>query len=169
MIKISYEELLLFVFLAPIAFVFLFNVLVFCMRLAKNTLSSVKDGMLWRKKMRDIQRRKKEEGFMHQWVNLKVPSIGSIMVCKETGYCPKFDGFFDVKWVASEMEIEKRENEIVKEREDNFKKKMEEISLEFNINADQLQAISDKILSINKDFTIKKLEDLKNEIKKKSF
>ena len=168
MIKLSYEELLLVVFLGPIIAVVLFNLIVFIIRNVATIFVKIKDSLVFEKKMKEVNRRKKEEGFMHEWVTVKVPQIGDLMICKATGFCPKFYGFFDVKWVQEYIENEKKTEEVVKERQENFKRKLEEISLEFNISMDQLQALSEKILTINKDFTIKKLEDLKNEIKSKN-
>jgi hypothetical protein len=167
MIKLSYEELLLAIFLGPILAVILFNLVVFLIRTVTTIAVKVRDTLAFEKKMKEVNRRKKEEGFMHEWVTIKNPQLGELMVCKATGFCPKLYGFFEVKWVQEYIETEKKAEQVINERQEHFKKRLEDLSLEFNIGMDRLQSLSEKILTINKDFTIKKLEDLKNEIKPK--
>lgn len=167
MIQVSYEELILVIFLGPILSVLLFNIIVFTLNISLKIFTTIKNHRSFTRKMREIERRKKEEGFMHQWVTINYPSLGSLMICKETGFCPKLNGFFDVKWVESTIESENKTNSVIKQRQDYFKSRLKELSLEFNMEMSQLENLSEKILSINKDFTIKKLEDLENEIKEK--
>jgi hypothetical protein len=167
MIKFSYEELLLFVFLGPIFGVAMFNLFVFLIRITTTAFVKIKDSLSFEKKMKEVNRRKKEEGFIHEWVIIKNPQLGELMVCKATGFCPKLYGFFEIKWIKEYLETEKKAEQIVNERQEHFKKKLEDLSVEFNIEIDRLQNLSEKILKINKDFTIKKLEDLQNEIKPK--
>jgi hypothetical protein len=164
-LSISYEELIVTLFIGPLLLVSLFNITVFLNRNIRKTFVKYKDYFAFRKKMKEIERRKKEEGFLHSWATVKHPMVGEVTVCKETGFCPTLYGFFDPKWVVNFLDSEKRTDEVLKEREVYFDKRLFEIGQESGLDFASVRSIADKVLVINKEFTIQKLESLKNELK----
>lgn len=168
-LSISLEELILILFIGPILLVAIFNIIVFAKRNLSGTYSKYRDYFIFKKKMREVERRKKEEGFIHEWVSIKHPSTGDILVCKATGFCPKLYGFFDVKWVEDHIKNNKKADSVMEEREAYFEKRISEIGQEFGLSSEVVEAVANKVLIISKEFTLQKLESLKNELKSKDF
>jgi hypothetical protein len=168
-LSISLEELILILFVGPILLAAIFNIVVFAKRNLTSVYVKYKDYFAFKKKMKEVERRKKEEGFIHEWVNVKHPSAGDMLVCKATGFCPKLYGFFEVKWVEDYLKKNKKAELVIKEREDYFEKRLYEIGQEFGLSSVVVEAVADKVLIISKEFTLQKLESLKNELKSKDF
>ena len=166
-LSLSLEELLLILFAGPILLVAIFNIVVFAKRNLSSTYSKYKDYFTFRRKMREVERRKKEEGFIHEWVTIKHPLVGEVMVCKATGFCPKLYGFFDVEWIEKYLSTSDKATSVLKEREAYFDKRLSEIGQEYGLSSTVVEAVADKVLVISKEFTVKKLESLKNELKPK--
>ena len=166
-LSISLEELILILFAGPILLVAIFNIVVFAKRNLSKTYSKYSDYFTFRKKMKEVDRRKKEEGFIHEWVTIKHPLVGEVMVCKATGFCPKLYGFFEVKWIEEYIKTSEKTGSVLKEREAYFDKRLYEIGQEFGLSSTIVEAVADKVLVISKEFTVKKLESLKNELKPK--
>ena len=167
-LSMSYEEFIVTLFIGPILIASLLSIVTVTYRLMKRFLSNFSDwNGEFERRMEEVERRKKEEGFMHEWVTIKHPSVGELMVCKETGFSPKLYGFFDVKWVKEYLESSDKASEIIKEREDYFQKRLYEIGQKYGISSPTMKEISDEVLVINKQFTIQKLEGLQEELKSK--
>jgi hypothetical protein len=164
-LSISLEELILILFAGPILLVALFNIIIFTKRNLSKTYSKYSDYFAFKRKMREIDRRKKEEGFIHEWVTIKHPLSGEMLVCKATGFCPKLYGFFEVKWIEEYIKTSEKTGSVLKEREAYFDKRLYEIGQELGLSSTIVEAVADKVLIINKVFTISKLESLKNELK----
>jgi hypothetical protein len=166
-LSISLEELILILFAGPILLVAIFNIVVFAKRNLSRVYTKYHNDFIFRRKMREVDRRKKEEGFIHEWVTIKHPLSGEMLVCKATGFCPKLYGFFEVKWIEEYIRTSEKTGSVLKEREAYFDKRLYEIGQEFGLSSTVVEAVADKVLVISKEFTVKKLESLKNELKPK--
>lgn len=161
---ISYEEFVLTLILGPILLVVLLNIVVFLKRKVSATYDTYAEYFLFKKMMKELDRKKREEGFMHEWVTVKSQLMGDIMVCKKSGFCNKPYGFFDVKWIERTLKADKVGDTIRVEKELNFEKRLREIAQESGLEYDATREIAGKILRINKEFTLLKLESLESEL-----
>jgi hypothetical protein len=169
MIKLTlgYEELVVALFIGPILLVAIYNIIVFAKRDGVRIFNKYKDFYIFKKKMKEVERKKKEEGFLHEWVTVKHPFAGEVTVCKASGFCPSLYGFFEVGWIKRYLEGEKHMESVVNERNAFFDKRLNEISSEYGLKAETIEAIADKVLSISKDFTVSKLGKLQDDLKSK--
>lgn len=164
-LKFSYEEFVVALFIGPIILVVILNVIFFLIVKIKSFYSRYKDQAIFERKMEELERRKREEGFLHKWVTVKSLAFGELMVCEESGFCPKLYGFFEVEWVKKQIEMENKGQKVEADRKDFFDVRLKELSENYKIDLEDMRSLSEKILNINKEFTLKKLEDLKNELK----
>ena len=161
-LTISFEELLIGLFVGPVLLAAAYNIVVFTYRYSKLIHFKVTEMLSFKRKYKKLEEDKKA-GFLHSWVTVKHPSVGNITVCKESGFCPTLYGFFDTEWIAKYLKSEKVADSAILERNKFFEDRLSEIKVKYSI-AD-INSVADEILNINKQFTIKKLDELQKLLK----
>ena len=127
MITISYIQLLigLFIFLAVKLsyryFIFLFF--------------AIKAHFVYKKKKAMLDEMKNNNEY-HEWFQ-----YGSYAICKKTGYCPTLDAFIDLEVIKEHLERNKKMEEIREEFELHKNKRLDEMSLKFNIPRETMSDI----------------------------
>lgn len=161
-LTISFEELLIGLFVGPVLLAAAYNIVVFTYRYSKLIYSKSAEAIAFKKKYRKLQE-DKENGFLHSWVTVKHPSVGNLTVCRESGFCPTLFGFFDVEWIAKHLKSEEVASKAIEERNLFFKNRLDQISRTYSVF--DINSVADEILNINKQFTIKKLSELQADLK----
>lgn len=107
----------------------------------------------------------KAKGEHHEWIQMAIshPTEGPINthVCKKTGYAPHIESFISMDHVKRVVQARKDEEEFQAFKE----KKLEEYALKYGIG--EVEEVYEKMITIKRDFKLKKMEDFKNEIKEK--
>lgn len=85
----------------------------------------------------------------HAWISIDLKGK-EVNVCKECNWCPSYGDYIKEMYVKAHLKAEEFQRELKKYK----KKRMQEISTEFNIESSVLDEISKKILVINKEFTV---------------
>lgn len=161
-LTISFEELLIGLFVGPILLAAIYNIVVFTYRYSKLIHSKVTETLAFKRKYSKLEEDKKN-GFLHSWVTVKHPSVGNLTVCRESGFCPTLYGFFDTEWIAKYLKTEKVADSAILERNMFFEDRLSEISLKYGVV--NINPVADEILNINKQFTVKKLAELQTDLK----
>lgn len=163
MIQLSYENFFIMVVAGPI-FLALFGLALYITYAnTKNIIKRFKENSTFNKKLRDVERKKKEEGLVHKWMNLAV-GTKEYHVCELTGFCPSLNGFFSVDYIQEILKARKREEEYQEYRKDVITKIGEDIGLGY----EAMNEYADKIVGIKTKYYTEKLEQLKNELSSKS-
>jgi len=128
---------------------------------------SIKNIMLTKENNKEFKSRieavkeMKAAGDFHDWISISL-GMKEVMVCRKTGYCPKEDSFISLVYIKQYEEAQKREEEYIE-----FKKeRMTQISNKYGISLEETERLVEQIFEIKKDFTIKKLADLQDELNK---
>lgn len=137
---------------------------------AKVLFRNIKSTLLYRKAFKDEKQRLKgfkDSGGMHKWINdvaVRMPDgkLINTHACEHTGYCPAIDGFVPVqriKQIILDRKLEEEYQAFKKEE----KLKIQEY---FSIADSDIDELVERILSLKKNFSLKKMNDFREEIKK---
>jgi hypothetical protein len=110
------------------------------------------------KKFRELESKRKkmlEEGEMHQWVELPDTDGNLIQVCEKTGWCPSKKGFLPRAAIDALKSVKDTEKEYTDYRE----LKMKQIAESNGMDVEKLESVYAEILSIKKDFYVKRMDD----------
>lgn len=107
----------------------------------------------------------KEKGEHHEWIDMMIthPVEGRVNthVCKKTGYAPQLESFVSLESVKRVIKSREEEEEFQKYKE----KKLEEYSSQYGI--EDAKTVYEKMITIKKDFHVKKMENFQKEMKEK--
>jgi hypothetical protein len=102
----------------------------------------------------------KENGGVHQWVELKSPSGGKMLVCEKTGWCPSRESFLP----ASAIEALKKTDQLEQEYIDYKKQKNAEIEQMYGLKEGDVEEIFNKVSDMKKQYSLEKLSSFLNEL-----
>lgn len=163
MIQLSYENFLIMVIAGPV-FLALFGLAIYIAYAnIKNIIKQVKSSRSFSKRFKELERKKKEEGFVHKWTNLAI-GTKEYHVCELTGFCPSLNGFFSVEYIQDILSARKREEEYKEYRIKEITKIGEEIGLGY----EAMNEYANKLIGIKTKYYTEKLEQLKSELSSKS-
>jgi len=163
MIQLSYENFLIMVIAGPV-FLALFGLALYISYAnIKNIIKRVKSARSFNKRHKELERKKKEEGFVHKWMNLAI-GTKEYHVCELTGFCPSLNGFFAVEYIQDILSARKREEEYKEYRIKEITKIGEEIGLGY----EAMNEYANKLIGIKTKYYTEKLEQLKSELSSKS-
>lgn len=101
----------------------------------------------------------------HRWMRIySTTEKGEVRACKECGYCADNGGYFN----PMQLKTINKQREINHEFEVFKKKKLSSIAHKMNIDEDEIIDLYNNLVSIKKDFHVKKLEEWQMELKEKS-
>lgn len=110
----------------------------------------------------------KKNGGLHKWIKIPVmdPHSGKIAemhVCELTGYCPTIEGFIPLSEIKRVQTARKNEEEY-----QTFKKQeTEAIRQYYGIEKEDIEGLVERVLSLKKNFSIKKMNEFREELKAK--
>jgi len=160
MIQLSYENFFIMVVAGPI-FLALFGLAIYIAYAnTKNIIKQVKSHRGFNKKLKEVERRKKEEGLVHKWMNLAI-GTKEYHVCELTGFCPSLNGFFSVEDIQDILSARKREEEYKQYRI----KEITKIGDEIGLGYEAMNEYADKIIGIKTKYYTDKLAQLQSELK----
>lgn len=163
MIELSYENFLIMVIAGPV-FLTLFGLAIYIAYAnIKNIIKQVKSSRSFNKRFKELERKKKEEGFVHKWMTLAI-GTKEYHVCEVTGFCPSMHGFFSVKYIQDILKARKSEEEYKEYRREVIAKIGEEIGLGY----EAMNEYADKIIGIKTKYYTEKLAQLQSELSSKS-
>jgi len=112
----------------------------------------------FKSRMKTVEKMK-AAGDFHKWINIPI-GMKEVMVCSNTGYCPAENSFISLSYVKKYEAAQKREEEYIE-----FKKeRMAQLSDKYGISLEETERLVEQVFEIKKDFTIKKLADLQDEL-----
>lgn len=155
MIQISFTNLLIMLFLGPVFLVLLGLSFYIAQKNVKNIYKMFKNHKSFKKRMAEVERRKKDEGFTHKWITYNVGGK-ELHICQETGYCPTINGFFDVDFVQGIVKARQMEEEFNLFKQSEIKKMAEELG----IGAEYMQELIERGSNIRSKFVMNKLREI---------
>lgn len=99
----------------------------------------------------------------HSWIDMAIMGEQT-HVCQDCNFSPKHDTFVKEYFVKAELEAIKFKKEMKEYRQ----KRMDEISEKHDLGHEKLKEISDEVINIEKNFTIKYLSKKIKEMTDKS-
>ena len=160
MISFTPQQAIFYLILSPVALIVILMALVSFKRVVVRMLRLISHNKSYKIMMKKVEDMKKN-GEFHVWVSLPVNQKESAYVCTKTGYCPTLGGFFDLKYVNKAIKKKEEKDLYVK-----FKKeKIIAIALNFKLTAEEVEEITNQIVSIPQQYAIDKLQKSENELK----
>jgi hypothetical protein len=163
MIELSYENFIIMVFVGPLFLAILGASIYVAYINTKGIIKRLSHNKIFKVKMAEVERQKKEEGLVHKWVNIAV-GAKEYYVCELTGFCPTLHGFFSVEYIKDIVKA----REIEKEYQEYRKSEIARIGEEIGLGYEAMNDYADKLIGIKTKYYVDKLEQLKTELSSKS-
>jgi hypothetical protein len=120
-----------------------------------------KNNRKFNKLEKEKERILKENGGVHQWIELKSPSGGKMLVCEKTGWCPSRESFLPASAIEALRKTDQLEQEYI-----NYKKqKNAEIEQMYGLKEGDAEEIYNKVSDMRKQYSLQKLSSFLKELK----
>lgn len=163
MFTVTYEQLIYGVGIVLLGYL-IYDRILTIVKVVKRILKDREANNKYFENLKKVEKMK-SKGEHHEWVDMGInhPTMGFVNthVCKKTGYAPAIESFISMEYIERILNAKKDEEEFQEYKEE----KLKEYALKYGI--DEVQEVYEKMITIKKDYKIKKMENFKKEIKEK--